>query len=636
MVCQMKNLSPLLFCLLFLGLYQADSAPWTRINPLYTNEDLTKIVFNSRDTGLVISKIGELFYTHDGGISWTKNDVCENNKITNICFANNRTAFAFSDSGKVYRSNNGGKSWEWMFRGENRKFSNANFSNQKYYLYGGNILFEANKPDGLWRDVAELYNLNSEYIYDIFWANNDTGYCYTSKRRAYTTDRGNTWTNITYYSKRFDNFLFAQIDTSMCLKKYTYAQRFLRSNDLGKSWVSQTIPDSNYTNFNFLNYYTDSLHGFRFYTRILSDSNNTLNKTYIRIFQASTDGGCTWTDRKHPDPPNWINSLFFIDSLYGWTVGNMGYIYLTTNAGRSWDTIRNRNNSYPYYGTPIESFFHNDSIGTVFTSNSIARTYDKGNHWHQLYVDSAITFENVSIVDSTKFVISLTEPLPNKSVTRQLIIRSADSCRHFERVPSPLPSGYYAYFTKYDRGTLGPKGPFTTDAGKSWHYNPSQFDDHCYEFLTFDDSTYFWHTGNEMLRTTNMEVKWDTVGVDRSSRIISKLYDQSHAQLLLERGYQQYQVANTYDKGRTWTYGDTIIISGITPLFIQNENTFWGISMDNKYIYKSKDAGNTWKKSLWIGNFSYTPSVVMHFLDDRRIWVFLARECIFYSETGGE
>ena len=636
MVGTMKSLKPLFLCLLFICLYQAHSAPWTRINPLYTNENLTKVVFNSRDTGLVISSVGELFYTHDGGKSWIKNDVCEDNKMTNICFVDSSTAFAFSDSGRVYRSFNGGTTWEWMFRGENRKFNSADYSNGKIHLYGGKVLFESPKADGIWRDVADVYNLTDDYIYSLYMASNDTGLCITSNKRAYTTDRGKTWTPMTYYPTRFGKYVFSKKDTNMCYKSYSKAQRFLRSNDYGHTWFTLSEPDSNYTDINYLLNYADSLHGWRFYTKVLSDSIYTTQKTYIKIFQATNDGGRTWTERTHPDPINKINSMFFIDSLYGWVVGNLGYIYRTTDSGHSWDTIRNRNNSYPYYYTPISAFFHNDSVGTVFTSISISRTYDKGNHWHQLFVDSAITIRSVDITDSNECVLSFTQNLPYKGATRLRIIRSTDSCHHFETMPSPLPSGSYTIFHKYNRGCLGPKGPYTSDGGKSWRYQPSSKNYYVLKFLTFDDSTYFWHTHDVMLRTTNPEIKWDTVGSGWTTGIISKLYDESHAQLLISRGNLQYQVAHTYDKAKTWVYGDTLKISGITPIYIQNENTFWGLGSDNKYIYKSKDGGRSWVRSLFIGHYTYTPKVVMHFVDDKHIWVFLDREGIFHTETGGE
>ena len=39
----------------------------------------------------------------------------------------------------------------------------------------------------------------------------------------------------------------------MCFKnKSLYAQRFLRSNDLGQTWITLSEPDSNYTDHNLL------------------------------------------------------------------------------------------------------------------------------------------------------------------------------------------------------------------------------------------------------------------------------------------------------------------------------------------------------------------------------------------------
>ncbi len=80
-----------------------------------------------------------------------------------------------------------------------------------------------------------------------------------------------------------------------------------------------------------------------------------------------------------------LNSVFFLDSLNGWVVGNDSTILRTTNGGNNWISLASGFNNYNYN----DVFFISDSMGWVVGSTYeaiILFTLDAGQSWEGMTI----------------------------------------------------------------------------------------------------------------------------------------------------------------------------------------------------------------------------------------------------------
>jgi photosystem II stability/assembly factor-like uncharacterized protein len=108
----------------------------------------------------------------------------------------------------------------------------------------------------------------------------------------------------------------------------------------------------------------------------------------------TTDGGINWWQLSSFN--NWQFSLFFVNPNIGWTVGDYGTIYKTTNGGFNW-VSQNSNSS----ATFRDVFFIDENIGiAVGQSGTIRRTTDGGQNWTTQISGTISYLLSVSFIDA--------------------------------------------------------------------------------------------------------------------------------------------------------------------------------------------------------------------------------------------
>lgn len=154
----------------------------------------------------------------------------------------------------------------------------------------------------------------------------------------------------------------------------------LHTSDRGVTWKEQykTIEPPSTPGHLYQGYMIDSLHGWAAHQYYMLHTFN---------------GGKDWISQSVPDAPD-LNSVFFIDTLRGWAVGNFinkGYIILTTDGGQHWS----RGNST--IGSAVLSVFFADSInGWASCSNGlIAHSTDGGKNWTNQQSNTTSSLESV-------------------------------------------------------------------------------------------------------------------------------------------------------------------------------------------------------------------------------------------------
>ncbi|MDZ7623914.1 MAG: YCF48-related protein [Ignavibacteriaceae bacterium] len=91
-------------------------------------------------------------------------------------------------------------------------------------------------------------------------------------------------------------------------------------------------------------------------------------------FSKQLMGVITWTNISNPNFPN-LNSLYFVDSDFGYVVGDSGYVLRTTDGGLNWETTQldstiNLNSihfSNPYTGFIVGGF------GSIYKTTNVGK-----------------------------------------------------------------------------------------------------------------------------------------------------------------------------------------------------------------------------------------------------------------------
>ena len=114
---------------------------------------------------------------------------------------------------------------------------------------------------------------------------------------------------------------------------------------------------------------------------------------FVTFILKTTDGGSNWTANQFRQDDILMYSIFFLDSLRGFTGGNPGAIFKTTDGGVNWDSAAIATAPFAYF--PILNFnFYNDDYGFACGgAHDIAgitwKTTNGGDYW--IPIDTAYT-----------------------------------------------------------------------------------------------------------------------------------------------------------------------------------------------------------------------------------------------------
>lgn len=135
----------------------------------------------------------------------------------------------------------------------------------------------------------------------------------------------------------------------------------------------------------------------------------------------STGLGNSWTTLLSGISEN-LNSVFFLNSMTGWSCGNNGKILKTTDAGNNWMLLNSTT------GIQLNSiFFTDENSGWTAGFGGIFKTTDGGQNWSPQFIDGYLVLRSIYFTD-------------------------------------PL-HGWSAY---YDNQIFGPENTRTSDGGLSW------------------------------------------------------------------------------------------------------------------------------------------------------------------------
>ncbi len=289
----------------------------------------------SADSAYAFGAQGLILLTTNGGVNWTQISD-EHPSVSTIYFPSPSMGYAAGLSGpfpshvlNVYKTTDAGDNWNVIYADSSFSPSNA-FLNSIYFIddmtgyIAGSKLLKTTDGGVHWDD---LNTGTSSIIQNVFFVNNSLGFAAHGDGAIKTTDGGNTWNPLNMMNMDFD-------------KKYVY--------------------------------FADENLGF-----ISGDS----------VLYRTTDGGDTWKKLSVGTNNEDLNSkVTFINSSTGF-FGKKGQVFKTTDKGDTWTDAAIDNHTVPQ-----QIQFISDSIGYFIStsdtfgihSHILYKTTDGGNSWFDL------------------------------------------------------------------------------------------------------------------------------------------------------------------------------------------------------------------------------------------------------------
>jgi photosystem II stability/assembly factor-like uncharacterized protein len=387
----------------------------------------------------------------------------------------------------------------------------------------------------VWTDITPEVYLDHDYM-DVTFRDDSTGFITSDKGHLFrTNDAGKDW----FIQEKFESLIhkihFFNQDTGVlaCHKA------FYRTEDGGETWqLRDTLPERQASGL-----YYGGIHDFTFVNDTLGFAYGSGYIPGLLIFKTE-DGGISW-QQKARIRENGLDELsygiHFIDQDTGLIFCNNGFYAKTTNGGDTWTK-----NYYPDDYTFTTCFFLDSLHGYASVSfGKIMETFDGGNTWEQIYKS------------------------PYSEELLQVLY-------FFDTTHAVAISEYYFYKT--------------TDGGNNW--TVESLDDwnerDIRDMHAINDSTYIVvGDGDQIQKTTNDGDSW-TRFIYGAPNGFDQLFFTSENTGYVNIGYGR--VLKTNNGGEDW---QIIEPGGNGTIVFTSPDTGYIGSFDT--VYKTTDAGNTWK-----------------------------------------
>ena len=604
----------LIFCTFFITFLNVQGQ-WQWLNPKPSGFANTRIVFTSHTTGYILNSNGDLFKTTDIGESWAQVNNFPGNPL---CMdIKDSTGVIGCIGGILYLSNDNGNNWQYVNTGLKDVFETINivsrdtFFLSNGYSYGngyGNI-YKTTDRGKTW--ITLHCNIP---IHSIVFTDSKTGFVGSTQGIIIKTeDGGDTWQRkraVSYIPSGIQAMQFLSKDTGYAFQEY---DSLLTTYDGGNTWCSSNA----YNTMGVINF-INSTDGY------LGGGDGALVATH--------DGGKTFESAGFDGlvNGNTINSLCFLSKDTGFSVGMLGRIMKTTDAGKNW---------IPYSPTylPITNLTFVDPVNSyAMTSRSIYKTSDKWKTWNLLGLKTGVQYASQSnfeqfhfLSSDTGFVTTSFPPRIHHTFdggitwdTASIISADLDQVRNLQFLDSK--TGFMSIVASFGSAT----GYIlkTKDGGLTWNITGSPSDNvNSFRQIHYvNENTAYANTYNQLYKTIDGCKTWTSVFTTQYYYELTNFDFTSGNKGFVTDG--NGDIVSTNDGGLTWTnlrLSDfTDIVNGeISAIkfyngqigYLTTRQSFGPVNYGD--IYQTIDSGLTWNKIKNIGGnnilFTRDTSVVV-------------------------
>jgi photosystem II stability/assembly factor-like uncharacterized protein len=356
--------------------YYSSSIKGAQINKIYFTSERKGFALQS-DYGYNFPVPGKIFRTTNGGVTWDSVSFNSNTflQYRKIFFSSEKTGYITGTYNigssifryKIFKTTNGGLNWDSIPNPDNLAFGVMYFINDNTGYSGENYKIIKTTNGGLnWSYT------NYSYSVPVFLKfNNDTGYCAGNNNFFKTTNGGINW-----------SYLYTGISYINCFD--FFKSTAVAGNSEGKIYFS-TNSGSNWAT-NYKSIINTELWDIKF-----SDKNNGFAIGNYDELLKTTNGGTNWTISTLSNS-GWVglSAIANVNNNVCYISEWLGYVFKTTNAGLSWDTLYvNR------YGIERIKFLNENTGFGVCKYGEFFKTTDGGKNW--FHVDTLYNVESSAL-----------------------------------------------------------------------------------------------------------------------------------------------------------------------------------------------------------------------------------------------
>jgi photosystem II stability/assembly factor-like uncharacterized protein len=562
---------------------------------------------------IAVGDIGTIIKTYDGGKSWDVQHHTGGTDIDlfSIHFTDTLNGWAcggidYTDKNVLLKTNDGGKEWIEI-KIDMRVQADTTLPFKAVYFVDTDTGFVVGE-DGIvlrttdggnnW-DIRKMDNYIGYYL-DIFrlkeitFTDKQTGWIvgegYFGNEIYKTTDCGRTW----QWDEWIVNPKVGGLNDIQFINKNNgfivgYSGIFLKTTDGGVSWQRKNLVDKyNKVEYNHFHSvcFTDSLDGF------IAGGGFILR---------TTDGGENWEELS--TYYGWYKIRFVNKDLsinkVGWSVGSS--IYKTTDKGEKWFAQREKQ----FY---FRSIYFLDEINgwAVGDSGVIIRTEDGGINWIKQNQNDSLLFNSIFAIDKENAFAVGAVLRDFYSYKNAIILNTTNGGLTWdEKIIDSIFVLKSVYFNNNNIGwAVGNSSLLkTTDGGLDWYPQNSEMVKLSYlDKIQFVNDQIGWIIDNSdstILKTINGGKTWTKYKTETSMWLQSLFFLNENLGWAVGNYQGINNIQKTIDGGETWV-PQNAVYADISSVFFINDNIGWVCGFDNllrvSVIFKTTDGGKSWYK----------------------------------------
>jgi len=554
----------------------AGGPTWYWQNPTPQGNTWSGVSFPSARLGWAAGWAGRIFFTKDGGGSWTFQDSGVQDDLFDVSFVSATTGWMVGDNGTVVRTTNGGRTWTRQDPGVVEALNAVCFVNaDSGWAVGAGVIVHTDDGGETWDDQYAW--ISDASLRDVTFVDDKVGFlCGTDGELRKTTDGGETWDFVQgVYTKETLSSLFMldkKIGWATIWSKTSYRRGILRTTDGGESWKA--------VDFN-LDCYYESCWFQDAQTGFIAGSDGKLLMT--------TDGGEKWTAYKTTFRENLLAIAFPTPKL-GRIVGIGGLMVRTDDGGKTW---RETSAGWTAWLNSVHPVSEREAW-VIGAWGSLLHTTDQGSTWRldpsfrKKYADE---FFNSVDFASGKVAVAVG--------SGGYVLRTKNGTRSWSELPTSTDKSLQAVaFSSSKNGVIvGASGValHSGDAGENWATGDSGVSDDLFG-LAFSGAESGCAVGDHgtVILTGDGGLTWAEVRTPAWDALASVAYATDDVLCAVGGSFDSAEIIRSVDAGKTWQSVDAPVETELDAVRFSSPTVGWAVGIHG-VVLGTRDAGATWK-----------------------------------------